>query len=652
MKQKNLPSRERQKKMSVGSHRQRSSTVDALLTGAIAKVKTEADAAIAKAKAETDEVITKLKIETKEKARALTARLSSPKSGTTAKVKPSSKVGALFLEAIAKQKAKSEAEIAKAIARVQAEAEAKANTDTDTKNRLKTQVKKTPAKPKTKSEAKTTKATAKVKTIDKEKAKTYTNKTSIVKPSSIVEALFSKAVAKQKAKSEAETAKAIAKAKAEAKEKAKTKTDTTDKVKPSSKVESLLLDAVTKQKAKSEAEIAEAIAKVKAETEEALAKQKAKSEAETAEAITKVKAETEEALAKQKAKSEAETAEAITRVKAETEEKPRAYTDTITEVKTEAEETTAEQKAKSGAEAEEEPSAYTDATARVKAEVKEARAEQKRKSEAEASEAIARVKAEAIEAIAKVQAKAEEEAAVYTVTIAKVKSGEKSATMVGSKDQPICETQRIPQSLTVLPDEYFLTDSGSPLFGLLQNENISLNAKDIMQKELVWGSADDSVRQTFTKMQQYNAGYVLVGHDGVLEGIVSKSDITGATSPYLQPAFARRREFLDDATLQIRIRWIMSRPVYIISPQTSLEVIMKHMCQFRRLCLPVVNQQSKVLGLVTQANILQALLQLQSSPGVSVSGDVAQVKPASGYPPHDSTTQASRTMETSPVYSQ
>ena len=600
MKQKNLPSRERQKKMSVGSHRQRSSTVDALLTGAIAKVKTEADAAIAKAKAETDEVITKLKIETKEKARALTARLSSPKSGTTAKVKPSSKVGALFLEAIAKQKAKSEAEIAKAIARVQAEAEAKANTDTDTKNRLKTQVKKTPAKPKTKSEAKTTKATAKVKTIDKEKAKTYTNKTSIVKPSSIVEALFSKAVAKQKAKSEAETAKAIAKAKAEAKEKAKTKTDTTDKVKPSSKVESLLLDAVTKQKAK----------------------------------------------------SEAETAEAITRVKAETEEKPRAYTDTITEVKTEAEETTAEQKAKSGAEAEEEPSAYTDATARVKAEVKEARAEQKRKSEAEASEAIARVKAEAIEAIAKVQAKAEEEAAVYTVTIAKVKSGEKSATMVGSKDQPICETQRIPQSLTVLPDEYFLTDSGSPLFGLLQNENISLNAKDIMQKELVWGSADDSVRQTFTKMQQYNAGYVLVGHDGVLEGIVSKSDITGATSPYLQPAFARRREFLDDATLQIRIRWIMSRPVYIISPQTSLEVIMKHMCQFRRLCLPVVNQQSKVLGLVTQANILQALLQLQSSPGVSVSGDVAQVKPASGHPPHDSTTQASRTMETSPVYSQ
>ena len=582
MKQKNLPSRERQKKMSVGSRRQLSSTVDALLTGAIAKVKTEADAAIAKVKAEADEVITKFKVETKEKARTLT--------DTTAKVKASSKVEALLLEAVAKQKAKSEAE-------------AKAKTYTDTKARIKTQIKKASAKQKTKSEAETTKAITRVKA--KEKAKTYTDTTAKVKPSSRVEALLLEAVAKQKAKSEAEIAKAIARVKAKAEAKAKTYTDTT--------------------------------ARVKAEAKEASAKQKAKSEAETAEAIAK------------------------TRVKAETEEKTRAYPDTITEVKTEAEEAIAEQKAKSGAEAEEEPSAYTarlsspksDVIAKVRAEAEEAIAEQKTKSEAKAAEAIDRVKAEAIKAIAKVQAKAEEEATVYTVTIAKVRDGEKAAATVESKEQPIRETfQRMPQSLTVLPDEHFLPDSGTPLRDFLQNVNIALSAKDIMQKELIWGSADDSVQQTFTKMQQYNAGYVMVGHDGVLEGIVSKSDITGATSPYLQPVFARRREFLDDATLQIRIRWIMSRPVYIISPQTSLEVIMRHMCEFRRLCLPVVDQQAKVLGLVTQANILQALLQLQSSPSVSTSGEVAQVKPASGHPPHDSMAQATRTMETSPVQSQ
>jgi len=596
------------KKMSVGSRHQPSSTVDALLTGAIARVKTEADEAIAKVKAEADEVVTRFKVGTKEKARTSTER--------EAKVKPSSKVEALLLEAVAKQKAKSEAEIAKAIAKVKAEAEAKAKTYTDTKARVKAEAKEASAKQKTKSEAETTKATARVKA--KEKAKTSTARpsspksdtTAKVKPSSKVGALFLEAVAKQKAKSEAEIARAIAKVKAEAKEasakqKTKSEADTTKAIaslKPSSRVEALLSDAVAKQKAQSEAEIAKA--------------------------IDRLKAETEKAIAKQKAKSEAETTEAIARVKAETEEETRAYMARLSSPK-------------------------SDVIANVRAEAEETIAEQKTKSEAEAADAIAKVKAEAIKAIAKVQAKAEEEATVYTVTIAKVRDGEKAAATVESKEQPICETlQRMPQSLTVLPDEHFLTDSGTPLCDLLQNGNIALSAKDIMQKELIWGSADDSVQQTFTKMQQYNAGYVMIGRDGVLEGIVSKSDITGATSPYLQPVFARWRQFLDDATLQIRIRWIMSRPVHIISPQTSLAGLMRHMCRSRRLCLPVVDQQSKVLGLVTEANILQALLQLQSSPGVSTSGEVAQVKSASGHAPHDSTTQASRTMETSPVQSQ
>jgi len=185
----------------------------------------------------------------------------------------------------------------------------------------------------------------------------------------------------------------------------------------------------------------------------------------------------------------------------------------------------------------------------------------------------------------------------------------------------------------------------------LQNGTLTLSAKDIMQKELVWGSADDSVQQTFAKMQQHDAGHVMVGQDGVLEGIISKSDLTGATSPYLQPAFTKWRRFLDDATLQIRIKWIMSRPVHIISPQAPIEVIMRHMCQFRRPCLPVVDQQGKVLGLVTEANILKALLP-QSSPDISTSGEAAQVKPASGHPPDHSMTQPTETMETSLLHSQ
>ncbi len=152
-----------------------------------------------------------------------------------------------------------------------------------------------------------------------------------------------------------------------------------------------------------------------------------------------------------------------------------------------------------------------------------------------------------------------------------------------------------------------------------------------MQRELVWGSPEDSVQQTLTKTQQHNTGYILIGQNGVLEGLVSKSDLAGAISPYLRPVFAKWRRPLDDATLQIRVKWIMSRIVHTISPQTPLAAIMSSMCRFRMLCLPVVDQQGKVQGLVTEADIFNVLLNLKSSPNISASGNEHQEQPTSNH---------------------
>jgi len=158
-----------------------------------------------------------------------------------------------------------------------------------------------------------------------------------------------------------------------------------------------------------------------------------------------------------------------------------------------------------------------------------------------------------------------------------------------------------------------------------------LCAKDVMQKELVWGGPEDSVQQTLTKTQQHNTGYILIGQNGVLEGLVSKSDLAGAISPYLRPVFAKWRRPLDDATLQIRVKWIMSRLVHTISPQTPLAAIMSSMCRFRVLCLPVLDEQGKVQGLVTEADIFNVLLNLKSSPNISASGNEHQEQPTSDH---------------------
>jgi CBS domain-containing protein len=121
------------------------------------------------------------------------------------------------------------------------------------------------------------------------------------------------------------------------------------------------------------------------------------------------------------------------------------------------------------------------------------------------------------------------------------------------------------------------------------------------------------MQRALAKMKQTDAGYIMIGQNGALEGIVSKSDITRAMSPYLQPIFTKWRRPLDDATLKIRIKWIMSRPVHTIKPETSLAAIMEYMSQFRGRCLPVTDEAGNVHGLVTAFDIFQALLKSGSN---------------------------------------
>jgi len=167
------------------------------------------------------------------------------------------------------------------------------------------------------------------------------------------------------------------------------------------------------------------------------------------------------------------------------------------------------------------------------------------------------------------------------------------------KEQPISETiQKMTQSPAVLPGEQPSLSS-------------EIYAKDIMQKDVIWGSPDDSVQQTLAKMRPGEPAFVLIGQDNIPQGIVSKSDATGAISPYLRPVFAKWRRPQDDATLQIKVKWIMSKPVRTINTDASLETMMEKLCELGGGCLAVADQQGKVVGLVTQVEIFRALLKKQ-----------------------------------------
>jgi predicted transcriptional regulator len=181
-----------------------------------------------------------------------------------------------------------------------------------------------------------------------------------------------------------------------------------------------------------------------------------------------------------------------------------------------------------------------------------------------------------------------------------------------SEDGPVSKTiQEMAQSPAVLPGES--TVSTPAQYPTLSDASAAILAKDIMQKNVLWGTPDDSIQQALTKMQQHDAEYMIIGIDGVLESIVSKSDLTGAISPYLRPTFAKWRRPLDDATLQIKLKWIISKPVHTIRLETPLATIMENMCRSGRSVLAVTDQQSKVQGLISAFDIFKTLLKSEQS---------------------------------------
>jgi len=282
----------------------------------------------------------------------------------------------------------------------------------------------------------------------------------------------------------------------------------------------------------------------------------------------------------------------------------------------------AEEKARLEAEAR--ARAEAEAKARAEAEAK-ARAEAEEKAKAEAEEKAKAETEEKVrdEAEAKARAEAEEKAKAEAEEKAKGEAEEK----VGAEAEENMEAEAEEKAGAESKDEARDTrDDNRPSSIVYHPSSVqAMCAKEIMQKEVVWGGPDDSVQQILSKMQQHDVGYMVVGRDGVMEGIVSKSDLTGAISPYLRPVFAKWHRPLDDATLQIKIKWIMSRPVRTVKPETSLEVIMENMRQFGGHCLAVVDGEGKVQGMVTVFDIFQALL--NSNPNISSVGKTPQAPP-------------------------
>ena len=303
-------------------------------------------------------------------------------------------------------------------------------------------------------------------------------------------------------------------------------------------------------------------------------------------------------------------------------EEPAKAEEAPVEEPAKAEEAPAEEPAKAEEAPVEEPAKAEEAPAEEPAKAEEAPAEEPAKAEKAPAEEPAKAEEAPVEEPAKAEKAPAEEPAKAEETPAEepAKAEEAPAEEPAKAEEPVKAEEPIaePAAGSISESIQKMTQSSANLPGEHSVEFLTISASDIMQKDVPWCAGEDSVQQVQAKMEQINTGYVLVGSEDAVEGIVSKSDMLGAISVYLRPLFSKWRRPLDDATLQIKVKWVMNKVVHSIKAETPLSVIMDNMSQFSVCALPVMNQQGKIVGIVTALDIFKALL--NTDPNISIAG--------------------------------
>lgn len=119
---------------------------------------------------------------------------------------------------------------------------------------------------------------------------------------------------------------------------------------------------------------------------------------------------------------------------------------------------------------------------------------------------------------------------------------------------------------------------------------LPVKVADVMIKEVIAVDSAVTIREAVDLMNNYEIGCLVVITEGRVDGIVTERDI-------LKRVIGKSRD-VDKA----KIKEIMSRPVWVVNPNTELETALQNMLTRKIKKLPVV-KEGKLMGLLTLTDI-------------------------------------------------
>ncbi|GAB61701.1 MAG: CBS domain-containing protein [Candidatus Jettenia sp.] len=125
--------------------------------------------------------------------------------------------------------------------------------------------------------------------------------------------------------------------------------------------------------------------------------------------------------------------------------------------------------------------------------------------------------------------------------------------------------------------------------------------KEMMKTQLVTLNADAKLGFANDIMYLGRIRHLPVMKGEDIVGILSQRDLYRASLTSILTNWRENKEFLDS----VKVSEVMTKNVITVSPDTTVEEAAKIMIDKKVGCLPVVKDRNKLIGLITETDVLQ-----------------------------------------------
>ncbi len=147
--------------------------------------------------------------------------------------------------------------------------------------------------------------------------------------------------------------------------------------------------------------------------------------------------------------------------------------------------------------------------------------------------------------------------------------------------------------------------------------------KDVMSKNVITISPDESISEAIEKMAKNNISGLIVVENEKVVGVISESDIVrefGSKLPELKVSTSVTLSILlllesgikiineMKKVGRLRVRDLMSKKVFFVRPEDTILDAARIMSKEDVRRLPVIDRDGKLVGVISRTDILRALL--------------------------------------------